>query len=68
VATERHVLLTDDLTGEKGVKTYAFSLRSTQYEIELTDAHRDDMLRALAPYIDVARKVPKGRLPTTPSS
>lgn len=61
MATQTHILLTDDLDGTEGARTYRFAWGDTGYEIELTDAHRDDLLRALEPYITAARKTPAAR-------
>lgn len=56
MARETRVTITDDLDGSEGASTYRFSWQSTAYEIDLTDAHRDDMLRSLEPFIAAARK------------
>lgn len=57
--------MTDDLDGSEGAKTYRFAWQDAVYEVDLSDAHRDDLLRALAPYIDAGRRVGRGRRPTT---
>lgn len=56
MATQTRVLITDDLDGTEGARTYRFGWGDTVYEIDLTDAHRDELLRALEPYITAARK------------
>ncbi|WP_311702624.1 histone-like nucleoid-structuring protein Lsr2 [Cellulomonas cellasea] len=56
LATHTHVLTTDDLDGTEGARTYRFAWGETGYEIDLSDAHRDELLRALEPYITAARK------------
>lgn len=56
MAHQTRVILTDDLDGTEGARTYAFSWQGTTYEIDLTDAHRDEFLRALQPYIDGGRR------------
>lgn len=56
MATQTRVLVLDDLDGTEGASTYRFAWGDTGYEIDLTDAHRDEMLRALEPYITAARK------------
>ncbi|MFS0701143.1 histone-like nucleoid-structuring protein Lsr2 [Cellulomonas sp. 179-A 4D5 NHS] len=63
MATQTRVLVTDDLDGSEGARTYRFAWGDTGYEIDLTDAHRDDLLRALEPYITAARKTPASRRP-----
>jgi Lsr2 len=57
VATETRTILIDDLDGTEGARTYTFAWGSQRYEVDLTDEHRNDMLRALEPYINAARKV-----------
>jgi Lsr2 len=57
VATQTRTILTDDLDGTEGARTYTFAWGDQRYEVDLTDAHRNDMLRALEPYISAARKV-----------
>lgn len=61
MAQQKHVIVTDDLDGSEGAKTYRFVWQDATYEIDLTDAHRDELLRALAPYIDAAHRVRRGR-------
>ena len=56
MATQSRVLVTDDLDGSEGARTYRFAWGETRHEIDLTDAHR--FLRALKPYITAARKTP----------
>ncbi|WP_454041708.1 Lsr2 dimerization domain-containing protein [Cellulosimicrobium sp. Marseille-Q8652] len=38
--------MTDDLDGTEGAKTYQFAWQDATYEIDLTDAHRDELRRA----------------------
>jgi len=54
---KRHVIITDDLDGSEGARTYGFSWQQGRYEIDLSDEHRDELLAALAPYLKVARRV-----------
>ncbi|WP_043650943.1 histone-like nucleoid-structuring protein Lsr2 [Cellulosimicrobium cellulans] len=54
---QRHVIITDDLDGSEGARTYAFSWQQGRYEIDLSDEHRDELLTALQPYITAARRV-----------
>jgi hypothetical protein len=65
VAQRRHVIVTDDLDGSEGAKTYRFAWQDAAYEVDLSDTHRDKLLRALAPYIDAGRRVGGGRRATT---
>jgi len=65
VAQQKHVIVTDDLDGAEGARTYRFAWQDASYEIDLTDEHRDELLRALAPYIDAGRRLRGGRRPST---
>jgi len=51
--------LVDDLDGSKGAETVKFSLQSTSYEIELTPRNLKTLTKALQPYIEAGRKVPR---------
>lgn len=68
MAQRRHVIVTDDLDGTEGARTYRFSWQDATYEVDLSDAHRDELLRALAPYIDAGRRVRGHRRTATTSS
>lgn len=52
--------LVDDLDGipliEGQGKTVAFALEGVSYEIDLSEAHVDDLTKALAPYVTAGRK------------
>jgi len=60
VAEQTRITLTDDLDGSEPARTYRFAWQDTVYEIDLTDAHRDELLRALQPYTTAARKASTG--------
>ncbi|MBD8079911.1 Lsr2 dimerization domain-containing protein [Cellulosimicrobium arenosum] len=60
MAQRTQVTVTDDLDGAEGAKTYRFAWQDARYEIDLSDEHRDDFLRALQPYIDASRRVGRG--------
>ncbi|MBX9246208.1 Lsr2 family protein [Actinotalea ferrariae] len=64
MAQHQRVIITDDLDGSQGATSYAFSWQGTSYEIDLNDAHRDELLRALEPYITAARKTGSRRQAT----
>ncbi|GAA2725690.1 Lsr2 dimerization domain-containing protein [Cellulomonas aerilata] len=49
MARQTRVTTVDDLDGSEGARTYALSWQSTTYEIDLSDAYRDELLRALEP-------------------
>lgn len=65
MATQTRTILTDDLDGTEGARTYTFAWGDQRYELDLTDQHRNDMLRALEPYISAARKVGGARSRST---
>ena len=65
VAQQTRVIVSDDLDGAEGARTYRFAWQDAQYEIDLSDAHRDDLLRALQPYVDAGRRIGRTRRPTT---
>ena len=56
--------LIDDLDGSVipgGMgRTLAFEFDGTTYEIDLTDAHADDLAAALAPYVRAGRRSSRG--------
>ncbi|WP_144722629.1 Lsr2 family protein [Cellulosimicrobium sp. TH-20] len=53
---QKRVIVTDDLDGTEGAKPYRFAWQNTVYEIDLNDEHRDELLRALQPFIDAGRR------------
>lgn len=65
------VQLTDDVDGSEATETLTFGLDGTTYEIDLNDAHAEDLREILAPYVSVARKISgsggRGRSATTTS-
>lgn len=58
----RTVIITDDLTGEKGAKPRSFVLDGTAYELDLTDASFAELKKALRPYLKHARVTNGGRV------
>lgn len=54
MVTWTRIEIVDDLTGEPGAQTFAFSLGSTGYEIDLVDPK--PLTDALAPFIKVAHR------------
>ena len=56
--------LTDDLDGSVipgGLgRTLLFEFNGTNYEIDLTDAHIDELRAALAPYLSAGRRLSGG--------
>jgi hypothetical protein len=39
------VIVTDDFDGSEGAKTYRFAWQDAAYEVDLSDTHRDELLR-----------------------
>jgi Lsr2 len=58
MAQKIQVLLVDDLDGGEAEGTVRFGLDGVDYEIDLSAEHAEALRRALAPFIDVARRGP----------
>jgi hypothetical protein len=56
MAQKVQTLLIDDLDGGEADSTIRFSLDSTDYEIDLNANHAEALRKALAPYLDAARR------------
>ena len=54
-------LFVDDIDGGEAKGTVRFGLDGTDYEIDLSVAHSEDLHKALAPYIAHARKTGTAR-------
>jgi nucleoid-associated protein Lsr2 len=54
------VIITDDLDGSENAQTVSFGLDGVSYEIDLAKKNRARLERALAPFIEAARRVPRG--------
>lgn len=50
----------DDIDGSEAAEKVQFSLDNTDYEIDLSKGHADEMRAEMAAYIEKARKLPKG--------
>lgn len=48
--------LIDDIDGTEASETVLFGLDGTAYEIDLTEAHAEDLREVLSPYITAARR------------
>jgi len=57
MARKIQTLLIDDLDGGEAAGTVRFSLDGTEYEIDLSAAHGDELRGALAVYLTHARRV-----------
>jgi hypothetical protein len=56
MAQKVQALLIDDLDGSDAEGTVSFSVDGTDYEIDLSASHAQQLRDALAPYISVARR------------
>lgn len=50
------VLIVDDLDGSEAHQVVAFGLDGTSYEIDLSNKHAEELRKALARYVEHARK------------
>lgn len=55
------VVLVDDIDGSKADDTIRFGFDGVAYEIDLSAVNMDKLRKALAPYVNAARKVPQAR-------
>jgi Lsr2 len=60
VAQKIQTLFIDDIDGSAAEGTVRFALDGTEYEIDLNTKHADALRKALAKYIDVARRTTGG--------
>ncbi len=49
--------LVDDIDGSEGTQSVAFGIDGDLYEIDLNEAHAEDLREVLAPYVEAARPV-----------
>jgi hypothetical protein len=61
VAQRTQILYVDDIDGSEAASTVRFGLGGTDYEIDLSQEHADQLTKAVAPFIDAARKVSSSR-------
>jgi hypothetical protein len=61
MAQQTTVILTDDIDGTKAVETVSFGLDGKQYEIDLGSKNAKNLRKAVAAYIEAARKVSANR-------
>lgn len=57
MAQRVNVVLIDDLDGSEAAETVRFSLDGTNYAVDLSEAHANELRDLLAPYVGVARKL-----------
>lgn len=48
--------MTDDVDGSEASETVVFGLDGATYEIDLNEAHAEDLREVLAPYVAAARR------------
>ena len=53
------VIVTDDLDGSDSAETVSFGFDGVTYEIDLAKKNRAKLEKALAPYIEAGRRVPR---------
>lgn len=63
MAQRTQVLFVDDIDGSEATGTVRFGIGGAEYEIDLSQAHADELAAAVSPYIAVARKVTAARRP-----
>ena len=56
VAQRTITTLIDDIDGSEASETVVFGLDGTTYEIDLSEAHAEDLREVLSPYVSVARR------------
>ncbi|HTT52164.1 MAG TPA: Lsr2 family protein [Streptosporangiaceae bacterium] len=54
------VIVTDDLDGSEDAETVTFGFDGMTYEIDLAKKNRVKLEKALAPFIEAGRRVPRG--------
>ena len=60
MAQKVQTLFVDDLDGSEAAGTVRFGLDGTEYEIDLSDQHAQQLRDALAPYLSAARRAGGG--------
>ncbi len=61
MAIRTQTILVDDLDGSEAAETVTFGLGGDNYEIDLTEENAAVLRELLAPYVEVARRVPARR-------
>ena len=57
MARKTHVLLVDDVDGSEATTTVTFGLDGVVYEIDLNDAHSEELRAALNPWVQGGKRV-----------
>jgi hypothetical protein len=66
VAQRTQVLFVGDIDGGEAAGTVRFGIGGAEYEIDLSQAHADELAVAFGPYVAAARKVAAVRRPADP--
>jgi hypothetical protein len=64
VAQKVQTLFIDDLDGSQADDTVRFGLDGSEYEIDLSAKNAETLRKALAPYLEAARRTPGSKRPT----
>lgn len=67
MATKTVVTLVDDIDGSDAAQTVEIALDGDSYELDLSTAHRHELVRSLARYMAVARRVGGAAQAPTPT-
>ena len=65
MAKQTHEVLIDDIDGTEGAQTVQFGFGGQDYEIEISQAHLDQLTEALAPFIEHGRKIRRAKVGRT---
>jgi hypothetical protein len=61
MAQRTQILYVDDIDGSQADGTVRFGLDGTDYEIDLSKKHANQLAAAIRPYVEAARKVSPSR-------
>jgi hypothetical protein len=69
LARQVQTMLVDDLDGSEAAETVVFAVAGRDYEIDLSEAHAQQLREAVAPFVRAGRQLPggRGRGRTTPA-
>lgn len=66
MAQKTVITMTDDIDGSEATETVTFGIDGSSFEIDLNEAHAEDLREVLAPFMSVARR--QGGRPAARSS
>jgi len=67
VAKIEKVVLIDDLSGDEAAESIRFGLDGESYMIDLSEGNAVRLRSAIAPFVEAARKISKGKAAVRPS-